>query len=194
MRHDLVATTLGALIVLLAQIIIAPNIVIVSAMPNFILAYVLVLAITRSTQRSTLVFSFVLGLSYDFLSHGPVGAMALLCVLAAYFVSRVFTVLANDTLFMPITCMVVGAIVVELLYASFMMAFGIETSLLSAFLYKALPCALYDCVIALILYPLALRFLIEQSLPSVASRAETPIHVSPSQKYPRHTRVKTRHR
>ena len=68
-------------------------------------------------------------------------------------------VLDNDTLFMPLVIFVAATVLVEALYAAFLLALGFDASALDVFLYRALPCALYDCVIGLVLYPLAARVL-----------------------------------
>ena len=162
MNRDTLAVLIGAVIAVLAQVVIAPNIAILSAMPNFLAAYVLAVAIVRPTN-STLVLAFLLGLIYDLLGHGPVGGMALLLVLAAFAASRTFAVLNNDTLFMPLVILVVSMIAIELLYVAILAGFGSVSGVTDAFAKRALPCALYDCVAALIFYPLALRFAVPAS-------------------------------
>ena len=156
--RDGIAVAVGAVIAILAQIIIAPNIALFSAMPNFVVVYALLVAIVRPGASGP-VLPFVLGLVFDLVSGGPVGAMAFLLVLVTFLASRAFVVLDNDTLFMPLVTFVVGALVVEVLYGAFLLALGFDASFLEVFLYRALPCALYDSVVGLILYPLATRVL-----------------------------------
>ena len=156
--RGVVAAGLGAVIAVLLQVVVAPNIALASALPNFVLAYALVLAAVRP-DRTGPVLAFVLGLVFDLLGSGPVGAMAFLLVLVTFLASRAFSVLDNDTLFMPLVILVVSTLVVELFYAVFLMGTGFSAGPLDVFLYRALPCALYDCVVALVMFPLALRFL-----------------------------------
>lgn len=167
MTRDSVAVLIGALIAVLAQIVIAPNIALFAAFPNFLAAYVLAVAIVRPTN-SVLVLAFVLGLLYSFLGAGPVGAMSFLLVLAAFAASKLFSYLNNDTFFMPLVILVVSAFVVEVLYAVFLVVLGSSSGIMDALLYRALPCAIYDCVIALVVYPLAARF-ISGEVPSGSS-------------------------
>ncbi len=174
MNRDSLAVLVGAVIAVLAQIIIAPNIAILAAVPNFLAAYVLVVAIVRPTNAS-LVLAFVLGLLFDLLGYGPVGSMALLLVIAAFAASRAFTVLNNDTLFMPLVILVVSMLAIEMFYALILVGFGFSAGMVDALVYRALPCALYDCVIALVLYPLALRFLASESPLGGASPSAGPI-------------------
>ena len=153
-KNALVAV--GAIVAVLLQIVVAPNIALFSAQPNFLLAYVLVVAIVRPVEAGP-VLPFVLGLVFDLTGSGPVGGMALLFVLASLAASRAFSVLDNDTLFMPLTIFTVGALAVEMLYGVLLIALGLSASPLDAFIYRALPCALYDCVVGLVLYPIMAR-------------------------------------
>ncbi|MCL2888877.1 MAG: rod shape-determining protein MreD [Eggerthellaceae bacterium] len=149
----------GAILALALQIIIAPNIAVFSAMPNFCAAYVIVVAIVRPTNNSSLLLAFLMGLAFDLLGHGPVGIMAFLLVLVAFIASRAFLVFDNDTIFMPIVMLLVGCFLVEIFYAVFMVSFGVAPGFVDAFIYKALPCAVYDCVVGLIFFPLGMKFL-----------------------------------
>lgn len=157
-ERDGIAVIVGAVIAALAQIIIAPNIAVAGAMPNFVVAYAIVVAIVRPVDSVT-ILAFVLGLLFDLVGTGPVGAMAFLLVLAAYLASRAFLVLDNDTLFMPLTILVASCVLIELLYGAFLIGLGFAASPLDAFVQRALPCALYDCIIGLILYPIMAKIL-----------------------------------
>lgn len=160
-ERDRLAVVIGAAIAVALQIVIAPNIALFSAVPNFLLAYVLVNAIVRP-QASGVVLPFAMGLLYDLIGGGPVGAMAFLLVLASFAASRAFMVLDNDTLFMPLTILVLATLAVEMLYGVFLIWFGADVSALQAFIYRGLPCALYDSVVGLVLYPIATRVLAGQ--------------------------------
>lgn len=156
--RDTIIIFIGAVISIVLQIVVAPNIALFSAQPNFLLAFVLVVAIVRPAQAGP-VLPFVLGLVCDLLGTGPVGGMALLFVLASAIASRAFLILDNDTLFMPLTILVVGSFAVEMLYGVLLIALGLGVSPVDALLFRALPCALYDCVVGLILYPIVARLL-----------------------------------
>lgn len=165
------AEIVGAVIVVLLQIIVAPNIALFSAMPNFLLAYAMVVAIVRP-HAPALVLAFVLGLAANLFGSGPVGSLAFLFVLMTFLASRAFLVLDNDTLFMPLAVFAVSALLIELLYAAFLLGLGVDASALDAFVYRALPCALYDCVVGLIMYPLVVRFVVAP--PAAPGSLESP--------------------
>ncbi|MEG1561534.1 MAG: rod shape-determining protein MreD [Raoultibacter sp.] len=158
MNRDSLALIIGAAIAIVAQIIIAPNIALFSAMPNFLVAYVLIVAMVRPTD-AVYVLAFVLGLISDLLGSGPVGALPFLLIIAAFATSRAFAALDNGTAFMPLLIFIVAAFAIEIFYAAFLVGLGITPSPLDAFVYRALPCALYDCVCGLLLYPLGHKFL-----------------------------------
>ena len=147
-----IVIAVGAVVALLLQIVVAPNIALFSAQPNFLLAYVLVVAIARPLDAGS-ALPFALGLVCDLLGSGPVGGYAFLFVIVT------FSVLDNDTLFMPVTIFVVATFAAEMLYGALLIGLGLSASPVDAFLYRALPCTLYDCVVGLVLYPIIARLL-----------------------------------
>ena len=98
----------GAIVAFVLQIALAPAVALFQAQPNFLLAYALVVAIVIPTQAGP-VLPFIMGLLYDLTGTGPVGGMALLLVIACFLASRVFSLMDNDTLFMPLV-MALGSI------------------------------------------------------------------------------------
>lgn len=156
LTRENVVVAVGALAAIVLQVAVAPNVAIFAAQPNFLLAYVLTVAIANPLGAGP-VLPFALGLLFDLLGTGPVGGMSLLFTLASLAASRAFAVLDNDTLFMPLAILVAASFAVETLYGILLVALGSPVGLADAFFYRALPCALYDCVVALVLYPLVVR-------------------------------------
>lgn len=148
---------IGAIIAVLLQAIVAPFVTIGYAQVNFILVYVVVIALVRA-RNVGYVTPFVLGLIYDLMGSGPIGAMALLCTAITFVVSTVFVMMDNETLFIPIVLIVASMFVVEILYGILMIACGVDVSFADALMYRCLPCGLYDTVVALVFFPLAMRF------------------------------------
>lgn len=160
--RDSVAVVVGAAIAIAAQLVVAPNIALFSAMPNFITVFCLLVAIVRPAASGP-VLPFAMGLVADLAVGTPVGASSLLLVLVCAIVSRAFLVLNNDTVLVPLVLLAVASLLIELLTGAFMLSLGMQADLGSAFVYRALPCGLYDCVVGLVLYPLAARFLVPPS-------------------------------
>ncbi len=146
----------GCFVALVLQVSIAPAVALFSAQPNFLLAFAVAVAIVAPGTTGP-VLPFVLGLLYDLTGSGPVGGMALLLVVACFIASRVFLVLDNDTIFMPIAIFVAVALVVELSYGILLIACGLQANPVEALLTRALPCALYDCAVGLVIYPVVAR-------------------------------------
>lgn len=151
-----IVVAVGAVIAVLLQIVVAPNIALFSVQPNILLAYVLVVAIVRPADAGP-VLPFALGLICDLLGSGPVGGYAFLFVIVSFIASRAFSVLDNDTLFMPLTIFVIATFVIEMLYGALLIGLGLSVSPADAFLYRTLPCTLYGCVVGLVLYPIIAR-------------------------------------
>lgn len=147
---------IGCVVALILQISLAPAVALFSAQPNFLLAYAVVVAIVIPGQAGPLL-PFCLGLLYDLTGSGPVGGMALLLVIVCFIASRAFLVLDNDTIFMPIAIFVAVALVVELSYGMLLIACGLSANPVEALLTRALPCALYDCAVGLVVYPVMAR-------------------------------------
>jgi len=108
----------------------------------------------------------VLGMVYDMLGNGPVGAMGFLLVLAVFCASRAFSTFDNNTLFMPIAVMCTAFFAIEIAYAVLMVSFGVTPSIVDALVYRALPCAVYDCLAGLLFF-----FIMVRVLPAAADGA-----------------------
>lgn len=150
-----IAVTVGAVLMVLCQVMVAPAIAIGGVVPDFLLAYALAVALARP-QGLGLALPVAMGLLFDLLGGGPIGAMALLLLLATCALRYLHRMLDNDTLFIPLGLLVVAVFVVDLLYAVLLVACGYPVPLGSALLLRGLPCALYDTVLAVAAF-LAMR-------------------------------------
>ena len=148
----------SAAVAVLLQVIIAPHIVIGYAYPNIIAACCLAITLVQpGLFRHGLAFA--MGLAFDLVSGGPVGAMAFSLTVGAALSSWLFSRSNNDTAFMGIATAAAGLLLVEVLYGVFLLVFGFSANLIEAFFFRILPCFVYDVVFAAALYPLAMRFL-----------------------------------
>lgn len=159
MDRETLFAVVGAVVALLFDVIVSPNIAIFSATPNAAVAYTIVLAMLYQ-EPPLYVIAFVLGLLGDLLGFGPVGVLPFLLVLACLLVAHVSGIFADGTLFVSSVTIVAAVLMVELLHAIFMLAFGTVGSAADAFLRIAVPCGLYDCALGLVLYPIMAHFLV----------------------------------
>ena len=148
---------IGALIAIILQIVVAPNVNVLSAAPNFILCYVVAIAVGNA-RNVGYVLPFVCGLVYDIAGSGPVGAMAFVCVAVTFAASLAFQAFDNETLFIPVAIIIASCFLANIAYGILMIACGVDVGLLDALRCVCLPCGLYDTVLSLIAYPLVLRF------------------------------------
>lgn len=152
-----IAIVVAAVVATFVQILLAPYISIGYAHPNFMVVTCLVVAVIRS-ERYGCVLPFVMGLLYDLLSGGPVGAMAFsltaFSVGTAWFAERA----GNSTAFMDMVMMAIGLLLVEMSYGMFIILFGYSANYVEAFAFHTLPCYLYDFILAAIGYLIVHRF------------------------------------
>ena len=169
--HAVLKLTIGAVVAVVLQVMLAPNIAILGAQPNFILVYVITVAMIHQGDASTW-FAFLLGFLYDMLTTQPIGVMAALLIVVTFVSSRVFNMLNNDTVWVPMIVAMFGSLVVEILYALVWVVVGGGAGMADALLLRALPCALYDCAMVLIVLPLGRRTY-------SSDRQQQAIHVTP---------------
>ena len=156
--HRNISVVVGAVVAVIFQVAITPAISIAFIRPNALLAFCVVLAIVRPTNAS-MVVSFVLGLIYGVLSLYPLGLMAAVMAIVSFALTRVFSVLDGNSQIMVAICIAVSSLAAETLYGFLLIQFGMDVSFFGLFLYRIAPCALYDCVLAYLMYPIAHRFI-----------------------------------
>lgn len=150
--HGVIAIILAVVL----QIVLAPAMTIGSAMPNFIAVYVLC-ATLRNASVQPAVLAFVLGLIFDLIGSGPVGAMAFCLVLVTTLASVVYRNMSNDSWVSAMIVIVVSCLLIELLYGIIMLLVGAGDGFGSALIHRILPCTLYDIVIAAFMHPIVSR-------------------------------------
>ena len=161
--RETVVLIIGGIVAFVLQFVLAPNISILGVMPNFVLAYIATVAMLRQSDFVVLM-AFLLGLLTDLTGGGSLGVMAALFTLAAFIASRTAESMGHDTVAASLSISMMASLVVEICYALFYVT-KVGVSIVDTFLLRALPCALYDCAVVLILIPL-LSYLLERSAPS----------------------------
>lgn len=154
---------IGAAIVTILQLVLAPYIAVEYAAPNFMATYAIVVAVVRPNSNRVAILAFVMGLLYNLFVGGPVGALAIALLVVCVVCGRGMIVLDNDTKFMPLFLMLAGVLVSQLVYAIMFVFSGSGISLGDAILYRALPCSIYDIVIGFVLYLIMSAIAAEQS-------------------------------
>lgn len=161
---------IGAVLVVLLQAIVAPYLAIGLIVPNMALAFAVAYPVAARRADACLM-PFLVGLAYDLLGSGPVGGMALLCLLASLLATNVTARFGDGSFFMPVASIAAAIFLADVLYAFICLTSGVDVGLGEALLYRSLPAFAYDTVMALVIYPLC-RFILrpkpsEMDLPSI---------------------------
>ena len=114
--RDWMLPLIFSVVIVVIQVVFAPILTVFSTVPSFIVSFVLVLSIMRRPD-TTYVYAFVLGLIADLLTQTPVGLTPLLLLIAVFCLSRVFEVLDDTSLAMPLIALAATLLVFELLFA-----------------------------------------------------------------------------
>lgn len=147
---------IGALLAVVLQVVLAPNIAIFGTTPNFVIAFCVVVAMLLP-GTACYVIVFCLGLVADLFGFGPVGALPFILLLCAFLADRAQSTFGNGTLFVSCLIVVAFILLVHFLHAAFMLAVTSSYTASEAFLLIAIPQSLYDCVLAVLLYVLLRR-------------------------------------
>ena len=169
MRNDRSNMTIyiGALVVVALQLFLGPIISINAVVPNFLLAYTIVCIVIRP-DKMHLTFAFVMGLIYDLCFNGPVGAMAFAMVVFSFIVAKILLRLEEVNLVISLLTIGLSVFFVELFYGVFQAAFAISAGFIDILAYRILPCTIYDCILALIMFVIMVRLI---------SVSETPTNI-----------------
>lgn len=162
---------IGSLIVIILQILLGPIISINAVVPNMLLAYTIVCIVIRP-DKMHLVFAFIMGILYDLVCSGPVGAMAFVMVVFAFIVANVLRRLEIINLGVSLLTIAVSVFFVELFYGVFQVSILVNAPFVEVLAYRILPCAIYDIILAFIMFAIMARII----APPVTTSAENISH------------------
>lgn len=161
-KHDNRVIGITMAICFVLQLVLAPNIVIGDARPNFLLIAVVCVAIFKGS-RTGCIAGCVAGVVLDLISTGPMGAGLILLSIVGFAVGRVAKGILIESTVMTIIVLIVCALVSELLYALLLSIFGVNPHLGSSIVLFALPSAAYDSFFACICFPIVKHFIAPMS-------------------------------
>jgi len=133
------------------QLLLSSALTIGLAMPNFIAA-VIIACVLLSPSNQTIAFAFVAGLLYNLICGGPVGAMAFSLVLTSFICILLKNVLGQSSGFGTFVMIALTCLINEAIYGLVMVAFLSDVSFVEALVLRALPCAVYDFLLASVFY------------------------------------------
>ena len=145
--RDWMLPLIFSVVIVVIQVVFAPILTVFSTVPSFIVSFVLVLSIMRPPD-TTYVYAFVLGLIARVVAHTPVGLTPLLLLIAVFCLSRVFEVLDDTSLAMPLIALAATLLVFELLFAVVLLVLGYQGSILDIFAQRVIPATILNSLIA----------------------------------------------
>lgn len=169
--RETVVLVIGGVAAFALQSVLAPNIAILGAMPNFALAFVATSAMLRRSD-DVVVVAFALGLATDLSGGGTVGVSAALFTLASFISSRASALLGNETVSASLLVSMAASMIAEAVYAFFYVATA-GVPAWDALVLRALPCALYDCAVVLIVMPVLSHVFSRGASPHAAPESST---------------------
>ena len=155
MREKLVPLVSAAVVVLL-QVVVAPVIAIYSVVPNFIVAFVIVLSIVRP-EDTTYVYAFV-GIISDLFTQVPFGLTPLLLLIISFALSRVFEVLDKSSIAMVLVSCAVSLLFYEMIVVIVQLVLGYPAAFFDLIAARALPATIFNLILCVLLYLVARKF------------------------------------
>ena len=168
MKNDNGTIIIGAVVAVLLDVIISPNVPLLSGTPNFMIVYSLVVSIL-SHSRIVYGVAFALGLVADLLGFGPVGLLSILLLLAALVIRTYFSDFSSSRGAGNVIALFLVVLAVEVLHALGTVLFMTGVDPVNAVVYVALPCSVLDCLFGVLVY-LVMRRLIQPARTSFGKK------------------------
>lgn len=159
---------IGALIMVVLQLFVGPIISINAIVPNFLLGYTIVCIVARP-DKMHLGFAFLMGLIYDLVCNGPVGAMAFVMLIFAFIIMKVLQRIENINLAVSLLVIFISVFFIEIFYGAFQVSLTVNVSFLDIIAYRVLPCTIYDSILAFIMFAVMIRII----APPVTTKADS---------------------
>ena len=138
------------------QLLLTPALTFGDATPGFIMVAVVAI-IVLFPDEPHYVFAFVMGIVSDLLLQSPVGATAFCFLGCMFLLPKAVEVLGNDNFIMTIVMIFAAMIAMELVLCVFIAISGI-IGFVDGIVHLALPCAVYDADLAVLVYLVCFRF------------------------------------
>lgn len=154
----LLPSLLALFVAMLLQAGVAPYLAFGEVVPNFLLLVVVTIALTTGPNEGA-AFGFAAGLAFDLLGTVAVGPMALVFTIAGYTAGLLHEAMFAEGWLLPLTVLAVTAFASEVAYGLVLALLGTDIGFWRALVTKMLPAAVYNTVLALLVYPWLARLL-----------------------------------
>jgi len=149
---------ISILVAAVLQVGLAPNLAISGIVPNFMILVVVTLAFVQGPTAGT-VAGFSAGLLLDLLGSGPIGLWALVLCIIGYVSGMLESKMFARGWVLPVTVVFLAVFGAEAGYGLAQSIVGVETVFSEAMLQVVLPGAIYNTVLAILVYPWLARIL-----------------------------------
>lgn len=150
-----VLTIIAALVL---QVAIVPYIAIAGVMPNALLLSAITIALVKG-PRAGMLAGFTTGLLFDLLGTAPIGPGALVFCLVGFAAGSIQENTFAEGWLVPLVVVFFASLTAEVGYVLVLAVLGEGGVTLLGVLGRALPAALYNSLLALLVYPWVARFL-----------------------------------
>lgn len=151
-------TAMALFFAALLQVAVAPHIAIGSVVPNVLLLVVLILAFAEGAEAGAAA-GFAAGLVFDLLGNGPIGPGSLVLASVGYLAGSLSANMFAEGWRLPVTVVFAASLLAEVSYGLVLSILGEGAPFWAAFMSVMLPAAVYNGVLALLVFPWLARFL-----------------------------------
>lgn len=151
-------TSLALVAAIVLQVALAPQIAVFGVVPNLVFLVVVTLALLEGPVTGC-VAGFAGGLLFDLLGASVVGPYALVFCVAGYVAGLIQANMFAEGWLLPVSVVLIASVGAEITYGVIMSVLDIGLPFWSALVRIMLPGAVYNTVLAVLLYPLMTRVL-----------------------------------
>ncbi|MDA3935932.1 MAG: rod shape-determining protein MreD [Actinomycetota bacterium] len=151
-------TTAAILVAMVLQVAIAPHIAIGGVVPNMFLLVVVTLAFVEGPAAGA-TSGFFAGLLFDLLGTAPVGPGALVLAVAGFIAGALHAQMFAEGWRLPLSVLFITSLSAEVAYGVVLSVLGAGGTFWQTFTHVMVPGAVYNAVLAILVYPWLARFL-----------------------------------
>lgn len=151
-------TAVALLVAVILQVAIAPYLAVFGVVPNIVFLVVVTLALVEGPVAGCAA-GFVGGLMFDLLGSGVVGPYALVLTVVGYVAGLMQANMFAEGWLLPVSVVAVASLATEVSYGIILAIVGAGESFWAGALTVMLPGALYNTILAVLVYPWLARLL-----------------------------------
>ena len=151
-------TSLALIAAIVLQVALAPQIAVFGVVPNLVFLVVVTLALVEGPVAGCAA-GFVGGLLFDLLGASVVGPYALVFCVVGYVAGLIHANMFAEGWLLPVSVVLIASLGAEITYGVIMSVLDVGLPFWSALVRIMLPGAVYNTVLAVLLYPVMTRVL-----------------------------------